>query len=209
MVLMVVSAVTIIAPSLPVPLGRRPQALLAHCSAAAQVWPHWPQFCASAVRSTHAVPQAVMVPLQEQVPAWQVWAAPQALVQLPQWLLSLLTSMQVLPHIMVPPAQPQTPAVQLRPAAHTLPQPPQLLASVLTLTQALPHWVVPLMHALLQLPAEHTCPDVQALPQAPQFAGSDCGSTHALPHAFCVSLQLGPEGLQATSRAPRRPRMIP
>jgi len=70
------------------------------------------------------------MPVQPQVPLWQLFPPVQAFPQLPQFALSELVSVQVPSHMVCPSGQVHDPFVQICPSPQTFPQLPQLPASV-------------------------------------------------------------------------------
>jgi hypothetical protein len=64
-----------------------------------QTVPHAPQLLGSEAVLTHASPQAVSPPWQEQLPAEQAWPAPHFLRHMPQLLISVSGSIQNSPSL--------------------------------------------------------------------------------------------------------------
>jgi hypothetical protein len=126
---------------------------------------HWPQLSASPDVSTHAVPQGVLPPEQEQPLPSHVWLGPHIMHCGPQCVASLVT--QLLPQKTWPPEHIwQGPFWQV-------PMTP-------------PHSVSPGWH--WHEPVLHTCPPTHVFPHPPQLAPSVFGSTHVPLHTSVFGL---------------------
>jgi len=151
-----------------------------------------PQFCGSAVVSTHELPQATngAVHAATHAPAWQSGAPPEQTVpHAPQFAGSLESSRHVPPHAVPPWGQAQAPAMHAAEVGHAVPQVPQFDGSLAVATHDVPHSVRPTAHADWHDPLAHTRPMVQACPHEPQFCGSLVESTHVPPQDACVAGQ--------------------
>ncbi len=155
-------------------------------------WLQAPQFCGSAVGSTHALPQATngAVHAATQAPAWQSGAPPeQTAPHAPQFAGSLESSRHVPSHAVPPWGHAHAPAMHVADAGHAVPQAPQFDGSLDVATHDVPHSVSPTAHADWHDPFAQARPMVQACPHEPQFCGSLVESTHMPPQDVCVAEQ--------------------
>ena len=142
------------------------QALLVQFWVAVQACPQLPQFAASLVVSTQAVPHMVwpLAQLELQLLLLQTWPVVQVVAQLPQWVASEAT--QEPPQFSMPDGHLHTLSWQVCPPEQGFPQTPQLFTSDEVSTQFVPQAVSVPLQVVPTIPPV-PLPGVPPVPELP------------------------------------------
>jgi hypothetical protein len=121
-----------------------------HATLVPQLFPHEPQFDASVLRLTHALPQSDCPDGHDEVtqlPPMQLCVPEHVVPQPPQFIRSVIVFTHEPPHAMRPPGHTHALPMHIWPVAHAMPQVPQFDGSVAVFTHEPEQSEVPLGHS--------------------------------------------------------------